>query len=114
MFTWLIVLGIKFYLAWVFGKAAWAKLTDDPGMIGAFEVIGLGQRFRYITGTIEGLAVLLILTPFAATVSLGALLLSATMAGAIYAHTQVFKDGDGWHRPAVLLFLSLIVLGFNL
>jgi putative oxidoreductase len=106
----LVVLALKFYLAWVFGKAAYSKLSGDPTMVGAFDFIGYGQNFRYFTGIVEALAVVLILIPTATTVALGATLLIATMMGAIYTHIAIFKDEGGWRKPALLLLLSIILV----
>jgi putative oxidoreductase len=108
-----VVLGIKLFLAWTFGKAAYSKLSGDPTMVGAFEFIGYGQNFRYFTGIVEALAVIFILIPTATTVALGATLLIATMMGAIYTHIAIFKDEGGWRKPTLLLLLSgiLAILG---
>jgi putative oxidoreductase len=106
----LAVIALKLYLGWTFGKAAYSKLSGDPQMVGAFDFIGYGQGFRYFTGAVEALAVVLILLPFATTVALGATLLIATMFGAIYTHLKVFKDEGGWRKPALLLLLSIILV----
>jgi len=109
----LAVIALKLYLGWTFGKAAYLKLSGETTMIGAFDFIGFGQEFRYFTGIVEAIAVVLILLPFASTVALGATLLIATMFGAIYTHLKIFKDVGGWHKPAFLLLplIALVILG---
>jgi hypothetical protein len=64
-------------------------------------------------GSVDAVAVLLILLPFTATLTLVAMLLIATMIGAIYTHLTVFKDENGWRQPTLLLLLSfmLVILG---
>jgi putative oxidoreductase len=106
----LVTIAIKLYLAYTIGKASYAKLVGDPAMVGAFEMIGLGQGFRYFTGFIEAAGIALILIPTSLTVALGATLLIATMMGAIYTHIRVFKDENGWRTPTLLLLLSIILV----
>ena len=75
-------------------------------MVAMFDVIGVGQWFRYVTGLIEvvsGVALLVpSLSPF------GALALVPTMAGAIIAH--LFVIGGSPAVPVVLLLGSLAVV----
>jgi putative oxidoreductase len=106
LLTWAII----FYLIYVFGKAGYAKITNDPMMVGAFNMIppvpGFdNDSFRKFTGGIELLScVFLVVPPLAA---FGGLLLTCTMIGALLTHWLVFKGG--YEKPAVLLVLSLIV-----
>jgi len=60
------------------------KLSGVPDMVGLFEAIGIGQWFRYLTGSIEVIAAVLLLTPRLAL--FGALLLIPTMIGAVVTH----------------------------
>src|SRR3954467_13702966 len=75
---------IQAVTAAMFLAAGISKLTGVPAMVQAFEVIGVGQWFRYLTGGIEVVAAVLILIPSLA--SIGALALAATMIGAIITH----------------------------
>src|SRR4051812_25867852 len=68
-------------LAAVFLMAGGSKLAGAPAMVSMFDVIGVGQWFRYVTGIIEVIAAIALLVPSAAI--FGALLLIATMVGAI-------------------------------
>ena len=96
---------VRGLLALVFVGAGGAKLYGVPMMVQEFEHIGLGQGFRYLTGALEVLGALLILTPSLA--AFGALLLIGIMIGATVAHLFVI---GGTAVPAlVLLALSAIV-----
>ena len=66
-------------LAAMFVFAGGLKLTGAPEMVGLFDSIGIGQWFRYVTGSIEVVSALLV----PAWAAFGALLLIPTMAGAV-------------------------------
>jgi uncharacterized membrane protein YphA (DoxX/SURF4 family) len=96
---------VRGLLALAFVGAGGAKLYGVPMMVQEFEHIGLGQGFRYLTGTLEVLGALLILTPSLA--AFGALLLIGIMIGATITHLFVI---GGTAVPAlVLLALSAVV-----
>ena len=96
---------VRGLLALAFAGAGGAKLYGVPMMVQEFEHIGLGQWFRYLTGTLELLGAFLILVP--SLVAFGALLLIGIMIGAIITHLFVI---GGTAVPAlVLLALSAIV-----
>ena len=96
---------VRGLLALVFAGAGGAKLYGVPMMVQEFEHIGLGQWFRYLTGTLEVLGAFLILAPSLA--AFGALLLIGIMIGATITHLFVI---GGTAVPAlVLLALSAIV-----
>ena len=65
-----------------------------------FEAIGVGQWFRYLTGTLEVAGAILLLIPL--TSGLGALMLVGVMAGAVVTH--VFIVG-GSPLMAIILFV---------
>jgi len=75
------------------------KLAGVPLMVQEFGVIGLGQWFRYFTGTIEVVSAVLLLIPSLA--AYGAAALFVTMIGAITAH--LFVIGGSPLIPIVLL-----------
>ncbi|WP_333712624.1 DoxX family protein [Yoonia sp.] len=92
-----------------FVMAGGAKLAGAEMMVGTFEAIGWGQWFRYVTGIIEvGAAAMLWVK---STRLLGALLLGATMVGAIIAHLLVL--GPSAVPAAVLGLLTLVVIYFE-
>lgn len=82
-----------------------AKLFGNPLMIESFDKIGLGQWFRYLTGTIEVVSAVLLLVPRLSPV--GALLLICTMFGAISAH--LFVIGGPPIAPIILLLFNVII-----
>lgn len=86
-------------VAAMFLFAGGLKLAGAGEMVGLFDAIGIGQWFRYLTGSIEVIAALLLLTPRLAL--FGALLLIPTMIGAIVTH--LFIVGGTPMLPIVLL-----------
>lgn len=69
-------------LAAIFFLVGGAKLIGRPDMIRLFHDIGIGQWFRYVTGTIEVTGALLLVIPFlsgAAAIGLGAVMIVASL-----------------------------------
>ena len=96
---------VRGLLALAFASAGGAKLYGVPMLVEEFQHMGLGQWFRYFTGTLELLGALLILVPSLA--AFGAVLLICIMIGATLMHLLVI---GGSPVPAlVLLALSAIV-----
>jgi putative oxidoreductase len=97
---------LQIALAGMFLLAGGSKLLGAAPMVALFNVIGIGQWFRYVTGLIEvGSAVALLVPAFAV---FGALALVPTMIGAILA--QLFIVGDSAVPPAVLLVGVAVVI----
>jgi uncharacterized membrane protein YphA (DoxX/SURF4 family) len=95
---WVLQLGA----AGMFLMAGGSKLAGAPEMVGLFDVIGMGQWFRYLTGAIEvGAALMLLVPPLA---FYGAALLVPTMIGAIIAHLFIL---GGSVMPALVLLLAV-------
>jgi putative oxidoreductase len=82
----------------MFLMAGTLKLSGNPMMVQMFGAIGLGQWFRYLTGTIEVAGAVLLLIPAVATY--GAIALAVTMIGAIFTH--LFIVGGS---PVAAIFL---------
>jgi putative oxidoreductase len=93
-------------LAFAFVGAASGKLLGKPEMVALYDVIGVGQWFRYVTGLVELAGAVLILVP--KTRVIGAGLLAGTMLGAIATHLFVLHSPPT--APAVLLALVAFVL----
>jgi putative oxidoreductase len=87
--------------------AGGSKFAGDPAMVSAFDTIGLGQWFRYLTGTIEATSAVLLLVPSKAF--FGALALAVTMIGAVITH--VFIIG-GSPVPAIVLFAATAAIAW--
>lgn len=97
--------GVKALLAAAFAAAGGAKLAGLQPMVEVFDMVGVGQWFRYLTGAIELAGAVALLLP--ALAGFAALLLTATMAGAALAHLTVLP---GSALPAlILLALCLLV-----
>ena len=89
---------LQILIAAMFLMAGFAKLSGQPAMVKMFETIGIGQWFRYVTGTIELVSAILLLVP--RVVPVGAALLVCTMCGAVVTH--LVKLG-GSPLPALVL-----------
>src|SRR5882672_48297 len=92
-------------LALMFLMAGGSKLAGVPAMVTLFDAIGAGQWFRYVTGVIEMVSGIALLTPAVAV--FGALLLIPTMIGAIV--VNVFMVPASPVAPLVLLLLATTV-----
>src|ERR1043165_8219912 len=90
---------IQIVLAGMFLLAGGLKVSGAPPMVALFDTIGVGQWFRYVTGTIEVVSAVSLLVPSLAV--FGALALIPTMLGAITAH--LFVVGGSPAVPVLLL-----------
>ena len=72
-----------------------------------FARIGLGQWFRYFTGSLEVVCAVLLLIP--GTSAIAAVLLGCTMAGAILAHLLILRDGYAAVFPSLPLAILIAV-----
>jgi putative oxidoreductase len=92
-------------LAGMFTLAGGLKLAGVPVMVALFDAIGVGQWFRYVTGSIEVVSAVALLVPSWA--AFGALLLIPTMIGAVFTH--LFIVGGSAAPAAVALTASLAI-----
>lgn len=90
---------VQVLLAAMFFLAGGSKLAGDPKMVGLFELVGIGQWFRYLTGILEVGGAVLLLIP--RTAAHGAALLVPVMLGAILTHLVVVHSSPA--IPLVLL-----------
>ena len=81
------------------------KLAGVPVMVQLFTLIGFGQWFRYLTGSIEVVGAILLFVPSLAL--FGAVALAATMVGAVLTH--LFLIGGSFAVPLVLLAATTTV-----
>ena len=98
---WILQIGA----AGMFLMVGFFKLTGDPQMVGLFDAIGLGQWFRYVTGSLEVLGAVLLLIPRLS--GLGALLLMGVMLGAVPTH--LFVVGGSPLQAIILLIVTGVV-----
>lgn len=103
MFKTIALWALKILIALAFTAAAMFKLTGAPMMVKEFDVIGLGQWFRYAVALIELAGVVLFLTP--RTMRFGAAILLLTCAGALAA--QLLR----LHSDVVHVFVLAAMVG---
>lgn len=85
--------------------AGGSKFANSPAMVQAFDTIGFGQWFRYLTGALEIGGGIALLVPAAAPFA--AILLTCVMAGAVLTHLFLIP---GSPAPAfVLMILCLFI-----
>ena len=91
--------------AGMFLMVGFLKLSGNAQLVGLFEAIGLGQWFRYLTGTLEVAGAFLLLIP--RTSGLGALMLAGVMTGAVVTH--VFIVGGSPLMAIILLVVTGLI-----
>jgi len=96
---------LQVLVALAFVAAGAGKLLGSAAMIALFDAVGIGQWFRYVTGSLEVLGALLLIVP--GKTAFGAVLLASVMAGAIVAHLTVLHTAAT--GPLVLLALSAVI-----
>lgn len=96
---------VQVAVAGMFLLAGGSKLAGAPAMVALFDAIGVGQWFRYVTGSIEVVSALALLVPSLAP--FGALLLIPTMVCAIATH--LFIVGGSPVAATVLLAGTLAI-----
>ena len=79
-----ISVGLRILLSIAFLGAGGAKLAGVEMMVMTFDQIGWGQGFRYLTGAIEVIGVVLLWLPRRQVI--GAAVLGGTMVGAVLTH----------------------------
>jgi putative oxidoreductase len=98
---WILQIGT----AGMFLMVGFFKLSGDPQMVELFDAIGLGQWFRYLTGSLEVLGAVLLLVPRLS--GLGGLLLVGVMLGAVATH--LFVVGGSPLAAIILLIVTGII-----
>jgi hypothetical protein len=99
------VLVARIAAAGMFFLADTLKLTGAIAMVQLFNAIGVGQWFRYLTGTIEVVSAVLLLGAIAGF--FGAVALAVTMVGAVL--TDLFIVGGNPALPVVLLVTTAAI-----
>jgi putative oxidoreductase len=91
--------------AGMFLMVGFLKLSGNPQLVALFEAIGIGQWFRYLTGTLEVVGAILLLIP--RTSGSGALMLAGIMICAVVTH--VFIVGGSPLGAIILLVVTGVV-----
>ena len=100
---------LSIFLALLFLSAGGVKFVNNPQMIQEFDQVGLGQWFRYFTGSCEVAGACMVLIPRVRFS--GALLISCVMVGATIANLTVIHQPAAAILTVVLLALALTLLG---
>ncbi len=100
-----VLWALQIAAAGMFLMVGFLKLSGNAQLVGLFEAIGIGQWFRYLTGTLEVLGAFLILIP--RTSGLGALMLAGIMICAVVTH--LFIVGGSPMMAIILLVVTGIV-----
>src|SRR5829696_1593446 len=95
----------------VFVGVGATKFQAESMWVPMFAEIGLGNWFRYLTGTLQMTGGLLFLVPRAAPI--GALLAGGTMAGAVATHLFVLPTGIGGAIIPFGLLVFVLVVGLR-
>jgi uncharacterized membrane protein YphA (DoxX/SURF4 family) len=101
VFLWVLQIGA----AGMFLMVGFLKLSGNPQLVGLFKAIGLGQWFRYLTGSLEVAGAILLLIPRIS--GLAALMLAGVMVGAVITH--VFIVGGSPLGATILLIVTGLV-----
>src|SRR6266852_5791962 len=96
---------LQVLVALAFVAAGSGKLSGSPDMIALFDAVGIGQWFRYVTGSLEVLGALLLIVP--GKTAFGAVLLACVMVGAVVAHLTVLHTAPT--APLVLFALTALI-----
>jgi uncharacterized membrane protein YphA (DoxX/SURF4 family) len=99
-----VLWALQVLVALAFVAAGSGKLLGSPDMIALFGAVGIGQWFRYVTGSLEVLGALLHVVP--GKTAFGAVLLACVMGGAVVAHLTVLHTAP----TAALVLLALTAL----
>ena len=91
--------------AGMFLMVGFLKLSGNAQLVGLFQAIGLGQWFRYLTGSLEVAGAILILIPRMS--GLAALMLAGIMICAVFTH--VFIVGGSPLGATILLVVTGII-----
>jgi uncharacterized membrane protein YphA (DoxX/SURF4 family) len=94
-------------LAGMFLLSGGLKLTGAPQLVALFDSIGIGQWFRYVTGSIEVVSAVALLVPSWA--AFGAVLLIPTMVGAVATHLFIV---GGSAAPATILLIGSLAIAW--
>jgi uncharacterized membrane protein len=98
---------LQLALAYMFARAGIAKLVSAPEMIQIFNRIGFGQWFRYVSGIVEVVGVVLILLPRFSVI--GSLWLMATMFVAVLINVVITHTNP---LPPIVLFVVAAAVTF--
>ncbi len=95
----------------IMALVAYLKLTGNPADVALFTELGMEPAGRILTGIIEGICALLLLSPYA---PVGGVLTSAVMVGAFIAHATkigfIVHDDGGKHMILLAVTMTSALL----
>src|SRR6266478_2937405 len=94
--------------AGMFLMVGFLKLSGNAQLVGLFQAIGLGQWFRYLTGSLEVAGAILLLIP--RTSGLAALMLAGIMICAVFTHVFIV-GGSPLGATILLVVMGLVAWG---
>ncbi|MFZ2158566.1 MAG: DoxX family protein [Bradyrhizobium sp.] len=97
---------LRILVAALFFLTASMKLSGQPMMIENFDMVGLGQWFRYFTGVLEVMGAVAVLVPVASV--MGAVLLLLVDIGAFFAQAFILHM-DIIHTIVIGLVISALI-----
>ena len=97
---------LRIVVAGLFLFAGFMKLTGQPTMVEEFEIVGLGQWFRYATGVLEVIGAVMVLVPKVS--ALGGCLLLLVDVGAFVAQVTVLHK-DWIHTIVIGMVIGLLI-----
>lgn len=98
--------GLRTLIALAFVFFGIMKLSGRPAMVAEFDVVGLGQWFRYLTGCLELIGGLAVLVP--AVSVFGAILLLLVDNGAFVAQVAILHM-DWIHTIVIAALIVLLI-----
>lgn len=98
---------VQILLAAYFVYSAMTILTSQPGVVGLFATIGLGQWFQYLVGALELAGAVGLLIP--RLCGLAALGLAGIMVGVVIVHLTVLPPATQALFPAALGLLFVLI-----
>jgi len=103
-----ILWALQIAAAGMFLMVGFMKLAGNAQLVALFEAIGVGQWFRYLTGSLEVAGAILLLIP--RTSGLGALMLAGVMAAAVATHLLII-GGSPLMAMTLLVVTSVVAWG---
>ena len=100
-----VLWALQFAAAGMFLMVGFMKLAGNAQLVALFEAIGIGQWFRYLTGSLEVAGAILLLIP--RTSGAGGLMLAGVMAAAVPTH--LFIVGGSPLMAIILLVVTAFV-----
>jgi putative oxidoreductase len=97
---------LRVLVSLLFLAASAMKLTSQPQMVAEFQIVGLGQWFRYLTGSLELIGAVALLIPRSSII--GAVILMLVDIGAFLAQIAILHM-DWIHTIIIGALIGLLI-----